>query len=112
MSILSLRRWGKELYIGGIGAPGGASLVAQSEASLDRLNVTLRAAGLGYENLVKITLFYVPDEESRSSDADLQTITNAIKDYVPDAGPSSPLFAVKNLPFPGQRVQLDAVAVH
>ncbi len=103
---------GKELYIGGIGAPGGASLVAQSEASLDRLNVTLRAAGLGYENLVKITLFYVPDEESRSSDADLQTITNAIKDYVPDAGPVVTIVRVKNLPFPGQRVQLDAVAVH
>ncbi|CCB65461.1 RidA family protein [Hyphomicrobium sp. MC1] len=101
----------KEIYVGGLGAPGGASLVAQSEATLDRLNVTLRAADLGYENLVKLTLFYVPDEESTSPESDIKTLTSAIKDYVPDAGPVVTITRTKNLPFPGQRIQLDAVAV-
>lgn len=100
---------GTELYIGGLSAPGGASLVAQTEASIDRLNVTLREAGLGYENLVKLTLLYAPDEDEAA--AGVETITTALSDYIPAPGPVVSIVRVKNLPFPGQRVQLDAVAI-
>jgi enamine deaminase RidA (YjgF/YER057c/UK114 family) len=100
---------GKELYAAGLSAPGGASLLAQAEASIDRLNLTLRAAGLGYENLVKLTVFCVPDVDEAA--AFVETIKNALADYIPTPGPVVSIVRVKNLPFPGQRVQLDAVAV-
>jgi enamine deaminase RidA (YjgF/YER057c/UK114 family) len=102
---------GKELYAAGLSAPGAASLVAQTEASIDRLNLTLQAAGLGYESLVKLTVFYVPDEDGTPAEADVETIKTAITDYVPGPGPVVTILRVKNLPFPGQRVQLDAIAV-
>lgn len=100
---------GNELYIGGLSAPGGASLVAQTEASIDRLNLTLRATGLGYENLVKLTVFYAPDEDEAAAAVD--TIKGSLSDYIPAPGPVVTIVRVKNLPFPGQRVQLDAVAI-
>ena len=100
---------GTELYIAGLSAPGGASLVAQTEASIDRLNLTLRAAGLSYSSLVKLTVFYAPDEDEAA--AAVETITKSLTDYIPAPGPVVSIVRVKNLPFPGQRVQLDAVAI-
>jgi enamine deaminase RidA (YjgF/YER057c/UK114 family) len=100
---------GSELYVGGLSAPGAASLLAQTEASIDRLNLTLRAAGLGYESLIKVTVFYVPDEEDEATS--VETIATALGDYIPGPGPVLSVVRVKNLPFPGQRMQLDAVAV-
>ncbi|MEI9899324.1 MAG: hypothetical protein WDN31_03425 [Hyphomicrobium sp.] len=59
---------GTELYAARtFGAGGGASLVAQTEASIDRLNLTLRAAGLDYDSLVKLTVFYAPDEDEATA---------------------------------------------
>lgn len=99
----------KEFYACGLSAPGGASLVAQSEATIDRLNLTLRAADLGYENLVKLTVFYAPDEDEVANAVDI--IKTSLTDYIPGPGPVVSILRVKSLPFPGQRVQFDAVAV-
>lgn len=100
---------GTELYVAGLSAPGGASLVAQTEASIDRLNLTLRAAGLTYDSLVKLTVYYVPGEDEEANG--VETIKKALSDYIPGPGPVVSVVRVKNLPFPGQRVQLDAVAI-
>lgn len=102
---------GKELFIGGVSAPGGASLQAQTEASIDRINVTLRKAELGYENLVKLTVFYLSEHDGYSPEQNVETIRQALKAYIDVPGPVVTVVEVKSLPFPGQRVQIDALAI-
>jgi len=103
---------GKELFIGGVSAPGGASLQAQIEASIDRINVILKSAELGYENLVKLTVFYVTGDDGYSPDQHVETIRKALKDYIDGPGPVVTVVQAKSLPFPGQRVQIDGLAIH
>ena len=104
-------RSGDKVFVGGVSAPGGASLSAQCEASLDRLGNTLRAAGASYEHLVKLTLFYVPETPDADAEPDVIAIAKAIEDYLPGPGPVVSILRVNGLPFHGQRMQLDALAI-
>lgn len=100
---------GNEIHVGGLSAPGGASLAAQTEASLDRLGVTLNAVGADFESLVKLTVFYVPESEDAA--ADIETINAALTDYLPSPGPVVTIVRAAGLPHLGQKLQLDAVAI-
>jgi enamine deaminase RidA (YjgF/YER057c/UK114 family) len=100
-----------ELHIGGISAPGGASLQAQTEATLDRLLAVLDASGYARNTLVKITLFYIPDSSPERAFADRELIMGLARRYLPDAGPVVTLISVPSLPHVGQRFQLDGLAI-
>jgi enamine deaminase RidA (YjgF/YER057c/UK114 family) len=105
------QRSGGELYIGGLSAPGGASLQAQIEATFDRLLDVIDESGHDRGSLIKITLFYVPDSDPQRSHADRELIMDLARRYLPDAGPVVTLIAVPGLPHAGQRFQIDGVAV-
>jgi len=104
-------RAGGHVYVGGISAPGGASLTAQAEASLDRMAVTLTAAESSLAHLVKLTVFYVPATPDAPAEADIAAIAGALGDYLPEPGPVVTILRVNGLPFDGQRLQLDGVAI-
>ncbi|QRK08425.1 RidA family protein [Archangium violaceum] len=82
-------------------------LEAQLDAAFRALHHTLRAAGLGSESLVRITL-YVRDYQP----AELPVI-RAVRDrYVSmERPPASALIGVSSLFAEGVRVEVDAVAV-
>lgn len=103
-------RSGERVFLGGLSAPGAASLAAQSEATLDRLATSLRAAGSGVEALAKITVFYVPDDPAGDGAAEVATVAKALADYLPAPGPAVTLLRVKGLPHEGQRLQVDGIA--
>lgn len=103
-------RSGDEVYAGGISAPGAAGLTAQAEASLERLEQVLRSAGAAFENLAKVSVFYVADNIQSSAD-DYQTIQDVLSAYLPEPRPVVSVVAVPALGHEGQRFQIDGVAV-
>jgi enamine deaminase RidA (YjgF/YER057c/UK114 family) len=102
---------GGELHIGGISAPGGASLQAQIEATLDRLLAVMDEAGYDRDALSKITLFYIPDADSERAVAERNLIMALAHRYLPNPGPVVTLLSVPSLPHVGQRFQIDGLAL-
>lgn len=107
----AFNRSGNELHVGGLSASTAGSLMAQVEATFERLLAVLQEAGFGCETLVKITLFYVARLESVDSPEESALILAIARRHLPQPGPVVTLVAVASLPHRDQRFQLDAVAV-
>jgi enamine deaminase RidA (YjgF/YER057c/UK114 family) len=101
-------RCGDELHIGGLSAPGGASLQAQVEATFQRLLDVIDASGFGRDTVVKITMFQVSKSRSPTERA---MIMDLARRYLPIPGPVVTLVSVPSLPHGGQLFQIDGVAV-
>lgn len=102
-------RVGDEIYIGGTAAPGAASLVAQTEAAMERVLRTLGAAEGRPEDLVKLNVYFKGDAANEAND--LQQIVRIIGEYLPSNRPVLAVLRVPGLPHDGQSVQIDALAV-
>ena len=102
-------RVGNEVYIGGTSAPGAASLIAQTEASMERLLRTLAAAEGSPEDLVKINVYFKGDAAGEAND--IQEIVRIVGEYLPANRPVLSVLRVPGLPHDGQSVQIDALAV-
>lgn len=102
---------GNEIYIGGLSAPGAASLIAQTEATLDRLQHILRTAGVTNADLAKITIFLVNDEDAGRHAAEYQQVQDTLNAYLDLPGPVVSIVSVPALGHEGQRIMLDGLAV-
>lgn len=102
-------RVGEEVYIGGTSAPGAASLIAQTEASMERLMRVLVAAEGKPEDLVKLNVYF--RGEAASEAKDLEEIVRIVGEYLPSNRPVLSVVRVPGLPHDGQSVQIDALAV-
>jgi len=102
-------RAGDEIHIGALSAPGGASLQAQAEATLERLEQVIEAAGATAAQLVKLNVFFCGDE--RDERRDTESLATILGQYLPAPRPALNLVRVAGLPLPGQRVQLDGIAI-
>lgn len=102
-------RAGPELYVGAVSAPGAASVVAQAEATMERLVGVLEAGGAERGDLVKLNVFFVSSEQFESRDS--EAVARIIGDYLPDRRPVVTIVRVPGLPHPGQQVQIDGIAV-
>jgi enamine deaminase RidA (YjgF/YER057c/UK114 family) len=99
------------LHVGGLSAPAAASLEAQVEATFERLLGLLMESGFGPATLVKITLFHVVDPDAGEPPAERALIFNIARRYLPQPRPVVTLVTVESLPHPGQRFQMDGIAV-
>lgn len=102
---------GEELHVGGLSAPGGASFQAQVEATLGRLLEILSDADFDASDLVKLTLYYVPEADPARADGERALIPGLVQQYITGTGPVMSLVSLPGLPHYGQRFQLDAIAV-
>ncbi|MDR5749039.1 RidA family protein [Caballeronia sp. LZ029] len=100
---------GDEIYLGGISAPGGASLDAQLEASMGRVGETLRAASSDFGDLVKLNIYVSGDAKSAARDMEL--VAGTLENFLEKGKTVVSIVRVEALPRPGQRVQVDGVAV-
>jgi 2-iminobutanoate/2-iminopropanoate deaminase len=83
---------------------GGADVVEQARFVFDELGGILAAAGAGFADVVKVTIFLV--------DVDHRPLINPIRQAVfGEALPASTLVEVSGLAVPGALVEVDAVAV-
>lgn len=78
---------------------------AQAGQVLDNLLVALRAAGAGPEHVLKTTVYVVGDQ------AALVGVWNVVRESpIGAAEPASTLLGVERLGYPGQLVEIEAVA--
>jgi 2-iminobutanoate/2-iminopropanoate deaminase len=104
-------RAGDLLFVSGIVAVdgegrlvGGDDVVAQARQVLENMHAVLAAAGCGFEDVVKVTIYL--------TDADDRPLINPLRQEVfGDARPASTLVEVPRLAVPGAKVEIEAVAL-
>ena len=104
-------RAGNLLYVSGCPATdadgrlvGGDDTVAQCRQVLENLRRALAAGGCEPKDVVKVTVF-LTDVEDRPR------INPLRQAFFGDARPASTLVGVKELPVPGMKVEIEAVAL-
>jgi 2-iminobutanoate/2-iminopropanoate deaminase len=104
-------RAGDFLFVSGVVAVdaggnlvGGDDVVAQTRQVFENMRRVLAAAGCGFEDVVKITIFLI--------DADDRPLINPVRQEVfGETRPASTLVEVSRLAVPGAKVEIEAVAV-
>jgi len=104
-------RSGDELHIGGLSAPTGGSFEAQVDGTFEQLGDLFRECNVGWDTLVKLTLFYVATTDSDESTRERDLILEITRCRTPLPGPVVTLISVASLPQRSSRFQLDGVAV-
>ena len=84
---------------------GAGDVVAQTSHALDNLVVALDAAGCAVEDVLKTTVYV-----ATARDADLAAAWRVVEDVFGAKGPPSTLLGVVTLGWPGQLVEIEAVA--
>jgi len=97
---------GTEIYVGGLSAPGAASIEAQTEATMDRVSRVLAAGGGEYSDLVKLNV-YVATSDTK----DVRKVASILDGFLTAGKTVVSIIHVAGLPWPGQRVQIDGLAV-
>ncbi len=104
-------RAGDVLYVSGIVAVdgegrlvGGSDVVAQTRQVLESMGVVLAAAGCGFANVVKVTIYL--------TDVDDRPLINPVRQEVFGATrPASTLVEVPRLAVDGAKVEIECVAL-
>lgn len=104
-------RAGDALFLSGIVAVdakgdlvGGDDVVAQARQVFDNMRAVLGAAGCGFEDVVKVTIFLTDIDERPRINPVRQEMFGA-------ARPASTLVEVPRLAVPGARIEIEAVAL-
>jgi 2-iminobutanoate/2-iminopropanoate deaminase len=83
---------------------GGDDVVAQTRQVFENMRAVLAAAGCGFEDVVKVTIF-LTDIDDRPS------INPVRQEIFGGARPASTLVEVTRLAVPGARVEIEAIAI-
>jgi reactive intermediate/imine deaminase len=83
---------------------GGDDVVAQARQALSNVGAILAAAGAGFADVVKVTVFL--------TDVDDRVAVNEVrKEVFGTTRPASTLIEVSRLAIPGARIEVEAVAL-
>jgi 2-iminobutanoate/2-iminopropanoate deaminase len=83
---------------------GGDDVVAQAHQVFRNIGAVLEAAGAGFADVVKVTVFLL-DVDDRAS------INPVRREYFGDTRPASTLIEVSRLAVPGAKLEIEAVAL-
>lgn len=101
---------GKTLYISGqVGinfVNEGKSFEEQIDLAYENLEKVLKKAGMGFENIVKVTELVVGNSLER-----LEAVNNKKKRVFKDIYPASSYIPVDSLALPGMLFEIEAIAV-
>lgn len=104
-------RAGDLLFVSGLvavdrdgGLVGGGDVVAQARQVFDNMRAVLAAAGCGFDDVVKVTIF-LTDVDDRA------TINPVRREVFGDARPASSLVEVPRLAVPNAKIEVEAVAL-
>jgi reactive intermediate/imine deaminase len=104
-------RAGELLFVSGVVAVdadgalvGGDDVVAQTRQVFENMRAVLAAAGCGFEDIVKVTIFLTDIDDRRSINPVRQEVFGSTR-------PASTLVEVPRLAVPGAKVEIECVAV-
>ncbi len=114
---------GDELFIGGQSAPAAGSLQAQTQACMQQINTLLQQVGGNIGDLVKLNVYYHNDCSEHDNQngqsgapgayagADFNIVRDTLEQMLQAGRTVVSIVEVPGLMTPGQKVQLDGIAV-
>ncbi|MDO9216961.1 MAG: RidA family protein [Lacisediminimonas sp.] len=102
---------GNELFIGGQSAPAAGSLQAQTTACIQQIDSLLQQAGGNIGDLVKLNVYYHDDAADADAGIGFGIVRDTLACMLQAGRTVVSLVEVPGLMTPGQKVQLDGIAV-
>ena len=87
------------------------NIAAQTRNVFEHMKSTLARHGLGFEDLVRINTYYVFDGAEEDATQYWEDMTQIRLQYFPDPGPVGTAVRIKAMPYEGQLIQIEGVAI-
>ena len=91
---------------------GKNDIATQTRNVFENLKKVLDTAGLEMKDLVRLNTYYVFDGDDSDATAFWEAMTRVRLEYFPDPGPAATAVRVKGMPYPGQLIQIEAIALN
>jgi len=109
---------GDQVFIGGqqtLDADGNVldagNIAAQTRNVFENMKSNLAKLGLGFEDLARINTYYVFDGADEDATQYWEDLTQVRLKYFPDPGPVGTAVRIKAMPYEGQLIQIEGVAI-
>jgi enamine deaminase RidA (YjgF/YER057c/UK114 family) len=83
----------------------------QTRHVFENMKAALLRHGLGLENLVRLNTYYVFDGTDEDATEYWESMTRVRLEYFPDPGPAATAVRIKGMPYKGQLIQIEGIAV-
>lgn len=87
------------------------NIASQTRNVFENMKNTLSRYGLGFEDLVRINTYYVFDGAEEDATQYWEDMTQIRLQYFPDPGPVGTAVRIKAMPYEGQLIQIEGVAI-
>jgi len=86
-------------------------IAAQTRNVFENMKTSLAAIDLGLEDLVRLNTYYVFNGEDKDATTFWEDMTRVRLEYFPDPGPAATAVRAKGMPYEGQLIQIEGVAL-
>ena len=86
-------------------------IAGQTRNVFENMKRALARIGLGLDNLVRLNTCYVFEGDDADATRYWEDMTRVRLEYFPDPGPAATAVRIKGMPYPGQLIQIEGVAV-
>ncbi len=90
-------------------APG--DIASQTRCVFENMKSTLERAGLELSDLVRLNTYYVFDGADEDATSFWEEMTRVRLEYFPDPGPAATAVRIKGMPYQGQLIQIEGIAL-
>ncbi|MFT5509325.1 MAG: enamine deaminase RidA (YjgF/YER057c/UK114 family) [Hyphomicrobiaceae bacterium] len=90
-------------------APG--DIGSQTRCVFENMKATLASAGLKLSDLVRLNTYYVFDGADEDATKYWEEMTKVRLEYFPDPGPAATAVRIKGMPYQGQLIQIEGIAL-
>jgi len=90
---------------------GAGDIAAQTRNVFENMKRSLEREGLGLENLVRLNTYYVFDGADEDATQYWEDMTRVRLEYFPNPGPAATAVRIKGMPYSGQLIQIEGVAL-
>ncbi len=86
-------------------------IAAQTRNVFENMKKALAQVGLQLDDLVRLNTYYVFDGPDEDATEYWEDMTKVRLEYFPNPGPAATAVRIKGLPYPGQLIQIEGIAV-
>jgi enamine deaminase RidA (YjgF/YER057c/UK114 family) len=86
-------------------------VAAQTRNVFENMKSSLASLDMGLDDLVRLNTYYVFDGNDRDATAFWEDMTRVRLEYFPDPGPAATAVRAKGMPYEGQLIQIEGVAL-
>ena len=90
---------------------GAGDIAAQTRNVFENMKSRLEKMGLGLADLVRLNTYYVFDGADENATQYWEDMTRVRLEYFPDPGPAATAVRIKGMPYEGQLIQIEGVAL-